>query len=134
MDLWYGLQSEPKSKISSEKKIEFFLLESTQNLLKRTVNQFLTYFKNVSLTRISGWDFEIFWKNRKRMTFYQKTNELVESDPRLCVCICLIVILSNLKKSDMRSFPRLDPPKSKVEGMNTSTDLALLFWHNLIPL
>ena len=47
-----------------------------------------------------------------------KTNELVESDPRLCVCICLIVILSNLKKSDMRSFPRLDPPKSKVEGIN----------------
>ena len=30
----------------------------------------------------------------------------------------LIVILSNLKKSDMRSFPRLDPPKSKVEGIN----------------
>ena len=42
----------------------------------------------------------------------------LESDPRLCVCIWLIVIPLNLKKSDMRSFPRLDPPKSKVEGIN----------------
>ena len=57
------------------KKNRIFLLESTQNLLKRTVNQFLTYFKNFALTRISGWDLEIFWtflKNRKIMIFYQK--------------------------------------------------------------
>ena len=50
--------------------------------------------------------------------FLPKTNELVEFDPRLCACICLIVILSNLKKTDMKMFPRLDPPKFKVEGIN----------------
>ena len=71
------------------KKNRFFLLESTQNLLKRTANQFLTYFKNFALTRISGWDLEIFWtflKNRKRMIFYQKPMNWLNL-PRDCVYV-----------------------------------------------
>ena len=42
----------------------------------------------------------------------------LDSEPRLCVCICLIVIAFNLKKSAMKFFPRLDSPTSTVKGYN----------------
>ena len=63
MKLQCGLQSEPKSKISSEKSKKFFLMKLTQNLLKRIVHPFFLK-KNILLKKQFqlGWDLEKFRK------------------------------------------------------------------------
>ena len=63
LKLQCGLQSEPKSKISSEKSKKNFFMKLTQNLLKRIVHPFFLKKKHFFEKKIQlGWDLEKFRK------------------------------------------------------------------------